>query len=134
MVDQQSVALELEHKLTFIESTPTGDISGATNEILICLRNTNGYYVRLERHRLVEPEKREVVFEGPIVELRIGHDDLHASLLMEVRLGFRGEVVFAQTEQQVARRYAETETGKRLIINRVTAVTKQIYQRSSGIY
>lgn len=107
-----SVSLELEHKLTFIQPTPAGDISGATNEILVRLRNTNGYDVRLERDRLVEPEQREVVFEGPVVELRIGHYDLHAPLLMEVRLGFSGEVVFAQTEQQVARGDAETETGR----------------------
>lgn len=94
---------------TFVQSAPSSDVRRRADKVRVVLRHTDRDDVRLEADRLVEPQKSQVVLEGPRIELRMRGDDLHPPLLIAVRFVFQGQVVFSQSQEKITGCHAKQE-------------------------
>lgn len=53
------------------------------------------------------PEQRQIVLEGAWIELRMRGHNLHTSLLEAIGFLLLGQIVLAQTQQQIRGRHTE---------------------------
>lgn len=83
--------------VTFVETTPTGDVGRPANIVHFGLHvgQADGDDVGLESDRIVEPEEGEIVFKRAGVELRMRRHDLDLAFDVRVLFLVGGQVVFA---------------------------------------
>lgn len=96
----------------FVQTSPSGDNSTATNEAVVGVGYADWYHVVLEGHGLVEAQQSQVVLEGAGIEARVRGHDLHAPLHVRQWLTLTLQVVLAQPEKDVSGRHVVNTVGR----------------------